>query len=87
MVKPKLSIKLSQLLRSIVQKNLKNLEDCLSYAELAYNKTVHSSTNYSPFKVLYGFNPLTPNSALIVRRKLTLQNTSKQNLKFVQNNG
>jgi len=51
---------LSQLLRTIVQKNLKNWEDCLSYAEFAYNRTVHSSTNCSPFEVVYGFNPLTP---------------------------
>jgi len=51
---------LSQLLRTIVQKNLKNWEDCLSYAEFAYNRTVHSSTNCSPFEVVYGFNLLTP---------------------------
>jgi len=51
---------LSQLLRTIVQKNFKNWEDCLSYAEFAYNKTMHSSTNCSPFEVVYGFNPLTP---------------------------
>jgi len=50
---------LSQLLRTIVQKNLKNWEDCLSY-EFAYNMTVHSSTNCSPFEVVYGFNSLNP---------------------------
>ena len=51
---------LSQLLRTIVQKNLKNWEDCLSYAEFSYNRTVQPSTNCSPFEVVYGFNPLTP---------------------------
>jgi len=39
---------------------LKNWEDCLSYAEFAFNKIVHSSTNYSHFEVVYGFNLLTP---------------------------
>ena len=51
---------LSQLLRILIQKNLKNWEDCLSFAEFAYNRSVHSATNHSPFEVVYGFNPLSP---------------------------
>ena len=31
----------------------------MSYAEFAYKRTVHSSTNCSPFEVEYGFNQLT----------------------------
>ncbi|KAF7832179.1 putative gag-pol polyprotein [Senna tora] len=51
---------LSQLLRIVIQKNLKNLEDCLPFIEFAYNRCVHSSTDHSPFEIVYGFNPLTP---------------------------
>ena len=31
----------------------------MSYDEFAYNRTVHISTNCSPFEVVYGFNLLT----------------------------
>jgi hypothetical protein len=51
---------LIQLLRAIIQKNLKNWEDCLTFIEFAYNRSVHSTTDYSPFEIVYGFNPLTP---------------------------
>ena len=51
---------LTTLLRAIIQKNLKQWERCLPHIEFAYNRTVHSTTSYSPFEVVYGFNPLTP---------------------------
>jgi len=51
---------LSQLLRAIIQKNLKSWEECLPFVEFAYNRTVHSTTSFSPFEIVYGFNPLTP---------------------------
>ena len=51
---------LSILLRAIIQKNLKNWEECLPHVEFAYNRSVHATTNHSPFEVVYGFNPLTP---------------------------
>jgi hypothetical protein len=51
---------LSQLLRAIIQKNLKSWEECLPFVEFAYNRTVHSTTGFSPFEIIYGFNPLTP---------------------------
>jgi len=51
---------LIQLLKAIIQKNLKNWKDCLSFIEFAYNRNVHSTTYYSSFEIVYGFNPLTP---------------------------
>ncbi len=32
----------------------------MAYIEFAYNRSVHSSANHSPFEVVYGFNPITP---------------------------
>ena len=51
---------LTQLLRTVVHKNLKTWEDCLTFIEFAYNRTMHTTTSYSPFEIVYGFNPLTP---------------------------
>jgi hypothetical protein len=51
---------LSTLLRTIIQKNLKNWEDCLPFIEFAYNRSVHSTTDFSPFEIVCGFNPPTP---------------------------
>ena len=48
------------LLRAVIHKNLKQWEKCLPHVEFAYNRTVHSTTSYSPFEVVYGFNPLAP---------------------------
>ena len=51
---------LSILLCTIIQKNLKNWEDCLPFIEFAYNRSVHSTTNFLPFENVCSFNPLTP---------------------------
>ena len=51
---------LSTFLRTIIQKNLKNWGDCLPFLEFAYNQSVHSTTKFSLFEIVYGFNPLTP---------------------------
>jgi hypothetical protein len=32
----------------------------LSFIEFAYNRSVHSTTEFSSFEIVYGFNPLTP---------------------------
>ena len=51
---------LSQLLRVCLLKNLKSWEESLSFIEFAYNRQVHKTTGYSPFELVYGFNPLSP---------------------------
>ena len=51
---------LSTLLRAIIKNNIKIWEDCLPHVEFAYNSTIHFATKFSPFEIVYGFNPLTP---------------------------
>jgi hypothetical protein len=70
---------LSTLLRTIIQKNLKNWEDCLPFIEFAYNRSVHSTTDFSPFEIVYGFNPLTPLDLLplLVNERTSLDGQKK----------
>ncbi|KAF7834890.1 putative gag-pol polyprotein [Senna tora] len=75
---------LTTLLRAIIQKNLKNWVNCLPHIEFAYNRAVHSSTSFSPFEIVYGFNPLTPLDMLPLPSSEQTNLDGKKKAKFVQ---
>ncbi|KAK8708384.1 hypothetical protein V6N13_059426 [Hibiscus sabdariffa] len=50
---------LGALIRTVFGKNTHHWEECLPSVEFAYNRSIHTTTGYSPFEVVYGFNPLT----------------------------
>jgi hypothetical protein len=45
---------------TISSTNLKLWEEHLLDVEFVYNRVVHSTTKFSPFQVVYGFNPHAP---------------------------
>ena len=51
---------LGTLLRAFIKKNLKSWEDYLPHCEFAYNRSMHSASKFSPFEIVYGFNPTSP---------------------------
>ncbi|WZY99291.1 hypothetical protein YC2023_071620 [Brassica napus] len=51
---------LGTLLRAFIKKNLKSWEDYLPHCEFAYNHAMHSASKFSPFEIVYGFNPISP---------------------------
>jgi hypothetical protein len=51
---------LSTILRAVLKNNLRSWEECLPHIEVAYNRSIHSTTKLSPFMVVYGFNPRAP---------------------------
>ena len=44
----------------MINKNLREWEECLPHVEFPYNRAVHSTTQFCPFEVVYGFKPITP---------------------------
>jgi hypothetical protein len=66
-------------MRAVIQKNLTNWEDCLPFIEFAYNRNVHSTTEFLPFEIVYGLNHLTPMDLipLIVDERVSLDSNRK----------
>jgi len=54
----------------------------LSFVEFAYNRTMHSTTSFSPFEIVYGFNPLTPMDLIPLpfEEKVSLDGEKKANM-------
>ena len=75
---------LSTLLRAIIKKNIKTYEDCVPDVEFSSNHTIHSATKFSPFEIVYGFNPFTPLdlSSLPMSEHVNLD--GKKKVKFVK---
>jgi len=51
---------LSLMLRCLIFENLMVWEDLLPHIEFAFSRIVNSTTSYTPFEVVYGFNLVTP---------------------------
>jgi len=49
---------LSQLLRCFIKGNLKTWEEWLPHVEFSYNRVANTTTSFSTFELVYGFDPL-----------------------------
>ena len=75
----------ASLLRDVIKKNIKFWEECLPHVEFAYNRTVHSTTQFSPFEIIYGFNPLIPLDLLPLLNNFVLKHQGgKAKAEFVR---
>jgi len=76
---------LSSLLRAVIKKNSNSWEECLPHVEFAYNRAVHHTTQFSPFEIVYGFNPLTPFDLLSLPKDFVLKHQGgKAKAEFVK---
>jgi len=75
---------LSQLLRYVIDKNLKVWEEYISHAEFSYNRVTNSIT-YSPFEVVYDSSPLSHLNLLHLSNTSAMMNRDElSKTKFVK---
>ena len=74
---------LGTMLRAILKKNLKMWVECLPHVEFAYNRATHSTTEVSPFQVVYGFNPRAPIDILSLPTSEWIHDDAKQCAEFI----
>ena len=75
---------LSTLLMAIIKKNITTCEKCLPHVEFSYNLTIHSTTKFSPFEIIYGFNPLTPLDLMPLPLSVRAKLDGKKKVEFVK---
>ena len=61
---------LEDMLRAYVTKKQTNWEDYLPILEFAYNSAKHVTTGFSPFMLLYGFQPRSPVTMGLANEKI-----------------
>ncbi|MCO5557840.1 hypothetical protein L7F22_011412 [Adiantum nelumboides] len=61
---------LEDMLRSYVSKKQSNWEDYLPILEFAYNSSKHSATGFTPFMLMYGFQPRSPMAVCLEKEKI-----------------
>ena len=54
------------------------------HIEFAYNRILHSSTNCSPFEIVYDFNPLTPTNLIQLPIDKQVSLDGKKKAEFVK---
>jgi len=69
---------LGTLLQVLVKINIKTWDLLLAHAEFAYNRALSRTTNESPFKVVYGQNPLGPLDLLPMHQEKMNTEASKR---------
>ncbi len=75
---------LGSILRALVKKNKKSWEESISIAEFAYNRTTHSTTQHSPFYIVYGFNPLTPMDLSVIPLNVVMEQDGETRAQKIQ---
>ncbi|WVZ81827.1 hypothetical protein U9M48_029164 [Paspalum notatum var. saurae] len=76
---------LSTMLRAVLKTILKLWEEYFPHIEFAYNRSIHSTTKFSPFQVVYSFNPRAPIDLISLPFEEPLHLDASQCADFIQN--